>query len=94
MSELGALLFSIAALLLATFARPPRAHCPAGWWVDGVRASGVYGCRPTPASDSDARTEVKDSTPDVELVGAVYCTGGTRPIVVDAHVVGCQMGGY
>lgn len=76
-------------LAFAAIRRPHSASCGPGW-VDGVRPDGRYGCRPAPIRDTDAKTEVDDGTLDIELKSRIYCTNGTRPIVVDAHTVGCQ----
>lgn len=87
-------LVTMVVLLAAALVQPHRARCPAGWWIDGVRPSGAFACRAAPVRDTGARTEVDDGTPDAELGGQLYCSGGTQPIVVDERTVGCQPGGW
>jgi len=89
--------------VLATFAsvvlicwscaiRPSVAQCPAGWYVEGIRVTGQYDCRPVPPPDPhDARGHEIDPPPrhDPQIDGQIYCPG-SHPIVVDARTVGCQ----
>lgn len=75
----GDVLAALASIFLLCWScalRPTRARCPDAWWVNGVRPSGVWGCRP-----ADGR--------DLEIQSRVYCTGGSIPIVVDDRTVGC-----
>ena len=80
------------ALLLVAFCRQPQiASCPPRWYVNGVQPSGVFGCRPIPPIEPDARGHEPDPPPrdDPELYGQIYCTSGTQPIYVNFRVVGC-----
>ena len=73
-------------LIVAAFARPVRVHAPRGFYVEGVRPTGETTLRAEP---------VDDNTPGRGAIGArIYCTNGTRPIVVDERTVGCQPGGF
>ena len=83
---------TIALLLVAMCARPLEGQCPRGFYVDGVRPSGVYGCIPAPPREPDARGHEPDPPPrnDPEVESRIYCTGGTIPIVCNDRVVGCQ----
>jgi hypothetical protein len=83
---LGALLFVLAVLL-----SPKR--CPRGWYLDGVRPSGIGACRlapppgcgePVPPHNQPCATQTRP------MPIAIYCTGGSRPVVVDERTVGCQ----
>lgn len=88
MDALG-LFVSAALLTCSAVTQPSSARCPAGWYLNGVRQTGVYECRRAPGGAPD-RT--------VDRLGwyrsRVWCTGGTRPIVVledrEARTVGCQ----
>lgn len=83
---LSALVFVIAVLL-----SPKR--CREGWFVDGVRPSGVTRCRPAPpprcGEPVPPHNQPCPKDERAELM-VIYCTGGTRPIVVDDRTVGCQ----
>jgi hypothetical protein len=80
-------LLTIAVMTVASLVQPRRARCPDGMYVNGVRPSGAFECRIAPKLKHEA-------PPDSELGGRIYCTGGTRPIVVDYRTVGCQRGGW
>ena len=85
---------SLAMLFLAMATTPTRAVCPPGWYLNGVRSSGAYCCVRTPVGDPDwdgtwQRPE-RSVQPPGELCGRIYCTGGSRPIVVNERVAGCQ----
>ncbi len=96
---LGAIV-TLALLCYATTCRPDHAVCWPGWYVSGIRPSGVYGCRRAPGGDPlfDGAGGFPDRTVDRpgEYHGRIICTGGRRPIVVlayreaDARIVGCQ----
>jgi hypothetical protein len=73
---------------------PSRATCDRGWYVDGIRPSGRYDCRRAPIGD-DVRlpsglVEDRSTQPSGEIDGAILCTGGTQPIVVDERTVECR----
>jgi hypothetical protein len=84
-------------ILLACIALEPRqAACGVGWHVEAVRPSGRYVCRLNPApevnrvSSRGGWVDASADTPDLELAGKVYCTGGARPIIATDRVVGCS----
>lgn len=83
----GWALLSLAVLAVASVVQPRRARCPGGMYVEGVRPSGSFECRVAPRFE-------RDIPPDVEIAGRIYCTGGSRPIVVDSKTVGCMRGGW
>jgi hypothetical protein len=72
-----------------------RVTCPPGTYVSGVRPDGTSMCvtAPPPGCDEPAGT-AREQLPchydEKRVPFKIYCTGGTRPIVVDAHTVGCQ----
>lgn len=96
--ELGCLWLSIALLCCSIATRPAAARCPARWFVNGVRPSGLYECRRVP--DGNPLYDGAGGFPDrsVDRPGwyrsRVWCTGGAHPIVVladgEARTVGCQ----
>lgn len=98
--DIGSALLSIALLCCSIVTRPSTAACPMGSYVNGVRPSGVYECRRKPSGNPlyDGAAGYPDRTVDRPgwYRGRIYCTGGSRPIVVlayrdgDARVVGCQ----
>lgn len=65
---------------------PSRATCPRGMVQSmGVTPSGRYVCRFPPVGlENDA------PSPPGEVRGMIWCTNGTRPIVVDHKTVGCM----
>jgi len=75
--------------------RPRTARCPVGFDLrTGVRSDGRFACWPHPVGDPRydgtwGRPERSVQPPWV-IESQLYCTGGTRPIVVDARTVGCQ----
>ncbi|HEY1814878.1 MAG TPA: hypothetical protein VGG74_21170 [Kofleriaceae bacterium] len=91
-------ILGILVIAVTLLCRPHHARCPAGWWLDGVRPSGRYDCRRVPIGDDrrDADGIVRDHSyePPGEIDGEIYCTGGSKPIVVDERTVGCQRGGW
>lgn len=100
LADLMGAIVTLALLCYATTCRPEHAACWPGWYVSGIRPSGVYSCRRTPGGDPlyDGAGGYPDRTIDRpgEYEGRIYCTGGRHPIVVlarreaDARVVGCQ----
>lgn len=95
-----AILLSLIVFFVTAVTRPDHARCPDGFHLDGARSDGVYRCRPrSTLPDRPSRghepDDVDDPTlDDRELLGRIYCTGGTSPIVVDEKTVGCQRGGW
>lgn len=97
---MGWVVLSVALLCCSAVRRPAAARCPVGWYVNGVRPTGVYECRRAPGGNPlyDGAAGYPDRTVDRPgwYRSRVYCTGGARPIVVlagrerDARVVGCQ----
>jgi hypothetical protein len=87
--------FLSALVLCAAMAmHPTESTCPEGWYVEGIRPTGRYRCRPRSLlPDHPARGHERDDPDDPatwhEIHGAIYCTGGSFPIVVSARVVGC-----
>ena len=97
--DIGYWLLSIAVLVVVAFARPERAACPHGFWLDeGVRASGEFECRElgTFHEKRSAHGGWTDDSPvpTGKIESRVYCTNGTRPIVVSGVEVACQRGGW
>lgn len=87
MGELiGGFIFVLAVLL------SPK-QCRDGWFVEGIRPNGMTQCRPKPPTRC-GEPGPPDNQPcpqdDRVELRAIYCTGGTRPIVVDDRTVGCQ----
>jgi hypothetical protein len=87
----------ISALVLCAVmaTHPTQATCPEGWYVEGVRPSGRYYCRPRSklpdhASRGREQNDPPDPATDHEIHGDLYCTGGKIPIVESANIVGCQ----
>jgi hypothetical protein len=84
--ELLCLLATIVVLVVVTFVRPDRLRAPRGWFWEGIRPTGETTMRPSPRHDHDE--------PHGAIGAHIYCTGGSRPIVVDFQNIGCQPGGY
>jgi hypothetical protein len=77
---------------LALCSPPRQARCPRGYWLDGVRANGMYDCLRVPIGD-DARLpngHVVDRSvqPDGVINGWIFCSSG-RPVVIDERTAGC-----
>lgn len=87
MGELvSAFVFALAVLLSPKTCRP-------GWYVEGVRPSGLARCRPEPPRDcGEPVPPFEQPCPHDERVEqrVIICTGGTQPIVVDERTIGCQ----
>lgn len=96
----GAFVASVFIIIACAITRPTRARCPDGWILaTGVRTAdgplgsrGSYACeRPPIGGDSDVLTGKSTAVqPPGELLGRVYCTGGSTPIIVDYRTVGCS----
>jgi len=96
--DVACAMLSVVLLCWSMVTRPAAATCPAGWYVNGVRPSGVYECRRAPGGDPlyDGAGGFPDRS--VERPGwyrsRIWCTGGAHPIVVledrEARTVGCQ----
>lgn len=99
MIGLGCWWLSLAMLCCSAVTRPRAARCADGFYVNGIRPSGVYECRRAPGGNPlyDGAAGYPDRTVDRPgwYRSRIYCTGGSRPIVVlaqrdrDARVVGC-----
>lgn len=92
------LLSAIATLILlccSMAVRPTKARCPATYDLrTGIRTSGHFECWPHPVGDPEwdgtwQRPE-RSRQPAGVLGSRIFCTNGTRPIVVDERTVGCQ----
>jgi hypothetical protein len=85
---------SLVILLLAFTLRPTHAHCPPRWHNNGIRPSGAFMCTRNPVGDPNwywgLHRPDRSTVPPGVLRGHIYCSGGTRPIVVDDRTVGCQ----
>lgn len=94
--SIACLVATIFLLCWAMATRPAGAQCPPRWYVNGVRATGEYECRPVPAGDPDAdgTWQHPDVTSfnDLVISGQIYCRPGTVPLVFDERTVGCRAG--
>lgn len=98
--DLGCALLTVVLLCWCMAVQPQRAVCPGGWYVNGIRPTGVYECRRAPGGDPrlDGAGGAPDGTIDRPgwYRGRIWCTGGARPIVVlaradsEARTVGCS----
>jgi hypothetical protein len=88
-------LFALAAIVLlcgSMALRPAHARCPPDWYVEGVRPSGVSRCLPSPPRDCGEPVPPHNGPCPAdarELPVRIYCTGGSRAIVVDERTIGC-----
>ena len=83
---LAAFLFVLAVML-----GPKR--CRAGWYVEGVRPTGIARCRPSPPAGCGEPVPPFNQPCPMDTRSepmAIYCTGGAVPVVVDYRTVGCQ----
>lgn len=82
------------AIVVVAAAAPGLASCERGWYLgEGVRLDGEFGCySPLPACCGESTGRCSSvACPEQRVVrSAIRCTGGARPIVVDARTVGCQ----
>lgn len=85
-------LVSMLVLALCAIVRPSKLSCPLSWHVSTVLPSGEFGCARNPASGvCDAKAGCDDNTPDPEVRGRIYCSGGSVPIQRgDGQTVGCM----
>lgn len=84
----------IAVMFVFRCGAPTRAQCPTlNEYVEGVRRDGSTWCAKSPS------LRERDCTPDPVCSWSepvytvplqIYCTGGTRPIVIDQRTIGCQ----
>jgi hypothetical protein len=86
--------FAVMVLLLTVVLCRDHERCPDGWWVEGVRPSGVYDCRHVPVGD-DVRlpgglVEDRSVQPPGVLDGRIFCVAGSEPRVIDARTVACR----
>lgn len=79
-------------LLLAQFTRPTTARTPEGWYVNGIRPDGRYEVRMAPIlrEKKCSPSCVNPDEPDLHYRSRIYCTGGSRPIVINHRRVGCS----
>lgn len=87
----------IIAALATILPIPNKAQCPKGWHNNGVRRFedvGAFECEaPLPACCGEPVKYGGCSTacPSVQRFHSrIYCTGGSRPIVVNERTVGCS----
>lgn len=94
MIEFFCALATVLVLCLAMATQPRRASCPVGWYVNGIRPTGSFECRPIPIGNPDYDGTWGKPDRSIERPGAIlgrlYCTGGTHPIVRNERTVGCQ----
>lgn len=91
---LRTVLLLVALLLGAAHVLPAssRVRCPAGWYVDGVRPSGEFACRPVLGRpEDDLRDAVRRLVIDDDRVvrGQLWCWPGAHPRQ-DGAGVWCQ----
>lgn len=91
-------------VIVAVGPHPPDVRrCPASYDLrTGVRADGRFQCWPHPSAprgwhggpieDWDGTWQRPEKSVQLGTIvdDRIYCTGGTRPIVVDYQTVGCQ----
>ena len=85
-------LVTMIVLAVCAIVQPSKATCPTSWHVSTVQPSGVFGCARDPErSVCDAKKGCDDNTPDPEVRGQIYCTGGAVPVQRgDGRTVGCM----
>lgn len=98
MIPLATSLLSASLLLLGRCTHPTHARCPLhGWWLEGVRPSGLYDCRRVPIGDDtwDPIHGERDHSvqPPGVIVGRIYCTAPARPIACWDGSVRCAVVG-
>lgn len=91
---------SVLIMIACAAYKPTRAACPPGWVLEqGVRTIALPGqpvgwfmCKRPPLGGDDDVITGKDTAIEQpgELEGRIHCTGGSRPIQVNYHTVGCQ----
>jgi len=94
---------ALIALLVAVVYPHPQFRCPSSTYVNGVRAiytdgqrgpAGRFECRKVaPLIWSEEHPPYRPTvltTDDIVDGGFIYCTGGSEPILVNEHTVGCQ----
>ena len=93
MIEPLATLATLVTLCICMLVRPTHVVCPVGWYVNGVRSDGRTECMPKPIGDETLTPSgIVDHSvqPPGYVRVRIYCTGGSRPIVVNDRTVGCQ----
>lgn len=103
--ELISAIVTVCVLVAGYAIRPHHARCPDTYDLrTGIQPSGRFDCWPHPSAPADwdprnGRIEDWDGThgkpersvqSEATLGGQIYCTGGSRPIVVDYRTVGCR----
>lgn len=80
--------------LAGQLARPDRAECRTGFYVNGIRPTGITECIRAPAGNGarecvpGAPCTFADDAPRYRL--QLWCAAGTEPRVVDARHVRCE----
>ena len=91
-AELPLAIAAVVSMCVAIASAPPMATCPRGWYVEGVRPSGRSRCLPAPPPNCGEPVPPNNGPCPLdsrETEVAVYCTGGSHPIVVNERTVGC-----
>lgn len=94
MTEILFVFVSVFLLLFSAVFKPTDAQCPRGWFVEGIRPSGYFYCKPSPTGGaySGGFEQLDDGSiqPPGYLHGRLYCPHGTQPIVVTYLRVDCE----
>lgn len=95
MTSPSAVLLSLLCLAIAALCRSTSARCPGDLDLrTGVRQDGQFACWPHPVGDPEWDGTYLRPERSVQatwvLEGRVYCTGMTRPTVVDWQTVRCS----
>ncbi len=101
LTEIFAIVFSVAVSLVGLVRHPQTATCPPGWYVrDGVRTqahdgrpSGAFACqRPWIGGESDLRTgQITAVEQPGRITGRVYCATGAGPTITNSsRTVACR----
>ena len=87
-------LTSIMLFVVAIAIYPSSATCPPGTYLgEGIRRTGDFACYSTITACCGEPKGPCEGIPCPEQKierSRIYCTGGSRPIVVDYRSVGCQ----
>lgn len=96
--DLGGVLLSLVLLTCSAASRPRVVRCPVGWYLDGVRPTGVGECLRVPGGDPrfDGAGGAEDRAVDFpgRILFRVRCPTGQVPIVVlsdpENRTAGCS----
>lgn len=84
--EIGMLFVSLWLFMWAAAARPDHAQCPARWFVNGIRPSGVFECLRDRAPNAGERAP---SGGHDSISGRITCGPSFMPTVRDERSVAC-----